>query len=143
MRRGDFSLALLPFDMGGQPAIGLQVGHHLDQIVAHGSAQRDLGQAALAQVDQVPRADFEKIGQLSFGEPLTPWNECLVVHTPTRRVNWWAARSLLRNKDLVRCERCRKTGDHPRHSVRRGHLEQGCTAMKLGHLGHLFGSPII
>ena len=59
----------LPFDVGRKPPVRAHVSLHLGQIVANGYAQLHVGQPGFPQVDQMPDADLQVLGELRLGDP--------------------------------------------------------------------------
>ena len=58
-----------------------EIANHLHDVVAHNGPKQEAGQARLAQIDEVPDADLEQIGQFWFSKPLVCRGRCRFVHT--------------------------------------------------------------
>ena len=59
-----------------------EIANHLHDVVAHNGPKQEAGQARLAQIDEVPHADFEQFGEFGFSEPRVWPGSCRLVHTP-------------------------------------------------------------
>lgn len=60
-----------------------EIADDLHDVVAHNGPKQEAGQARLAQIDEVPDADLEQVGQFWFSKPLVwRWRgRCRFVHT--------------------------------------------------------------
>ena len=65
----------------------LEVTDHLHDVVAYHGSQLEVGQAHLAQVDEVPHANLQQVGQLLFSEPRVWAGGGRLVHASGVHVN--------------------------------------------------------
>ena len=79
---------------------GFEMGENLGELVAHHRAEHHMGQACLAQVDEVAEADVQQVGEFLFSQPACGWGRCIGAHACDHRVNLvMPCASSLRNED--------------------------------------------
>lgn len=66
---------------------GFEMGENLGEFVAHHRAEHHMGQACLAQVDEVAEADAQQVGEFLFSQPVCGWGRCIGAHAYEGRVN--------------------------------------------------------